>query len=156
MTAKALCIDMDDLDRPDVRALLAGHLADMHATSPPGSVHALDNAELQAPEITFWTARSDTELLGSAALKRIDDSHGEIKSMRTAPRARGRGVASQLLRHIMAEGRRRGYVRLSLETGTQAFFEPARRLYLKYGFVESPPFAHYELDPNSIFMTRTL
>src|SRR4051812_8908489 len=38
------------------------------------------------------------------------------------------------LRHIMAEARARSYARLSLETGSRAAFEPARRLYESFGF----------------------
>ncbi|HEY3503759.1 MAG TPA: GNAT family N-acetyltransferase [Actinocatenispora sp.] len=149
-------IEPGDLDRPDVRALLAAHLADMHATSPPDSVHALDTTALRVPEVTFWTARRDGELLGCGALKQLTAGHGEVKSMRTVPHARGTGVATRLLDHIVGEARARGYVRLSLETGTQPYFAPARGLYRKAGFVECPPFADYRPDPNSTHLTRTL
>jgi putative acetyltransferase len=149
-------IAIDDPARDDVLSLLAEHLADMHAESPPESVHALDVAALKTPAITFWTARRDGVLLGCAALKELGPTHGEVKSMRTAAASRGRGVAAALLGHLVDEARRRGYTRVSLETGTQDFFAPARRLYGRHGFAECGPFADYVLDPCSVFFTRVL
>lgn len=149
-------IAIDDPARADVLALLAEHLADMHATSPPESVHALDVDALRVPAVTFWTARRDGVLLGCAALKELEPDHGEVKSMRTATAARGAGVATALLRHVVAEAEDRGYARLSLETGSQDFFAPARRLYARHGFTECGPFADYVLDPHSVFFSRAL
>jgi len=151
-----ILIGPDTPEREDVRQLLAGHLADMYATSPPESVHALDPAALAGPDISFWTAREDSRLLGCAALKHLAPGDGEIKSMRTAERARGRGIASALLRHLLTEARNSGYRRLFLETGSQEFFAPARRLYERHGFAACPPFAGYALDPNSVFMVLEL
>ncbi len=147
-------IEVDDPTRADVLALLEEHLADMYATSPPESVHALDPTALTVPSITFWTVREDGALLGCGALKELDAGHGEIKSMRTATAARGRGVAGLLLTHILATAQQRGYARISLETGSQEFFAPARRLYQRAGFVVCGPFGDYRPDPNSVFMTR--
>ncbi|MEV7663501.1 GNAT family N-acetyltransferase [Paenarthrobacter sp. NPDC089316] len=149
-------IETDDPARPDVHALLSEHLADMFATSPAESVHALDHSALSHESITFWTAREDGVLLGCGALKMLSSGHAEIKSMRTTASARGRGVATRMLEHIVAEAGRRGYERLSLETGTEDYFAPARRLYARHGFTECPPFADYALDPNSVFMELTL
>ena len=149
-------IEQDDPGRSDVQDLLSGHLADMYASSPADSVHALDHAALSGPEITFWTARQDSEVLGCGALKELQPGRGEIKPMRTAAHARGRGVATLLLEHILDEARRSGFDRLFLETGSQEFFAPARRLYHRHGFIDCPPFAGYVLDPNSVFMTREL
>ncbi|MFF1383504.1 GNAT family N-acetyltransferase [Arthrobacter sp. NPDC058288] len=150
-------IDRDDPARADVHQLLSEHLADMYATSPAESVHALDHSALSGPSITFWTARDEGELLGCGALKLLDAApgsakHGEIKSMRTTAGARGRGVATLMLRHIVGEARSRDCGRLYLETGTEEYFAPARRLYARNGFTECPPFADYALDPNSVFM----
>jgi putative acetyltransferase len=149
-------IEVDDLTRRDVHALLAEHLADMHATSPPDSVHALDRSGLSDPTVTVWTLWDGPQVLGCAALKELSALEGEVKSMRTTALARGRGVASSLLTHVMDEARRRGYQRLSLETGTQPFFAPARRLYERHGFITCAPFGDYTADPNSTFFTRTL
>ena len=149
-------IRADDLRGADVAALLQEHLDDMHRHSPPESVHALDLDTLRRPEITFWVVRDGDALLGCGALKQLDPRHGEIKSMRTANVHRGRGVGASMLEHIVAEARRRGYARLSLETGTPAAFDPARRLYARYGFVECGPFAGYAPDPYSTFMTLEL
>jgi putative acetyltransferase len=151
-------IRVDDLQGPEIRALLEEHLRQMHETSPPESVHALDLDALRRPDITFWTAwnADASALLGCGALRELSPMHGEIKSMRTASAHRGRGTARAVLAHIVAEACRRGYERLSLETGSMAAFEPARRLYASVGFVECAPFGDYRPDPNSTFMTRAL
>lgn len=140
----------------DVIALLAAHLENMQEISPPDSVHALDLDELRSAEITLWSAWDTDELLGCGALKELDATHGEIKSMRTADRHVGKGVASALLEHMIRAARGRGYERLSLETGTEDEFEPAYRLYLKYGFEDCEPFGDYRVDPHSRFMTLEL
>jgi len=149
-------IRLDDLSGPEIAALLSEHLRSMYLHSPPESVHALDIARLRRPDITMWSAWDNGELLGCAALKQLDPGHGEIKSMRTATRHLRKGVASALLRHILAEAKRRSYRRLSLETGSMAAFAPARELYARFGFEPCGPFADYIEDPNSAFMTRTL
>ncbi|MGY2876727.1 putative acetyltransferase [Marmoricola sp. URHA0025 HA25] len=149
-------IAIDDPMRPDVVSLLAEHLADMHATSPAESVHALDVAGLLSPDITFWTVRRDGVLLGSGALKELDTGHGEVKSMRTTTAARGSGVATAMLRHLLETATGRGYTRVSLETGSQEFFEPARRLYARHGFTPCGPFGDYVDDPHSAFFTLAL
>jgi len=149
-------IDRDDPARPDVRRLLDEHLVDMFATSPAESVHALDRAALAAAEIRFWTAREGSALVGCGALKELSAAHAELKSMRTAEEARGRGVAAGLLAHLLDDARQRGVEQVSLETGTQDYFAPARRLYLRNGFVECPPFAAYSVDPSSVFLTIRL
>ena len=154
-----LHIRLDDLSDPRIEAFMQEHLQDMYAVSPPESVHALDMDQLRQPDIAFWSAwLPDAEgdvLVGTGALKRLEGAHAELKSMRTSARHRGQGIARQLLNHLLQEARARGYARLSLETGTQPFFEPARQLYLRHGFVECGPFADYSLDPYSFFMTRT-
>ncbi|HET6396070.1 MAG TPA: GNAT family N-acetyltransferase [Pseudoxanthomonas sp.] len=149
-------IVVDTLDGPEIAALLREHLDDMYRLSPPESVHALDLPRLRAPDITFWSAWRDDRLLGCAALKELDGTHGEVKSMRTAAAYRGQGVAAALLRRLLEEAIRRGYRRLSLETGTQPEFAPARALYERFGFGYCAPFADYSEDPCSAYMTRSL
>jgi putative acetyltransferase len=151
-----MLIRIDDLGGTEIRALLEEHLRDMHELSPPESVHALDLAKLRDPRITFWTAWSNLELLGCGALKELDARHGEIKSMRTTSARRRHGVGRAMLQHIVSEARSRSYSRLSLETGAMEAFAPARRLYESFGFAYCVPFADYNEDPNSVFMTRTL
>jgi putative acetyltransferase len=146
----------DDLTAPAVRDLIAEHLDEMYATSPAESVHALPLAALESPDVTVWSAWDGDEALGCGALKELDETHGEIKSMRTRAAARGRGVGAAILATILAEASARGYRRLSLETGSEEHFAPARRLYARHGFAECPPFADYVEDPNSVFMTREL
>ncbi len=149
-------IEIDDLERPQVLALLEEHLQDMYATSPPESVHALDVSKLKLPSITFWTGWDGEQLLGCVAMSQLEDGHAELKSMRTTPSARKQGVASRLLNHVIEQAKHQGIQRLSLETGSMAFFEPAHRLYEKHGFVYCEPFGDYQPDPNSRFMTLTL
>lgn len=149
-------IRLDDLTGPEVRALLDEHLQNMFLLSPPQSVHALALDELRKPDVTFWTAWSDSELLGCGALKELSPHHGEIKSMRTFLAHRRKGVGRAILAHIIEEARRRSYTRLSLETGSMEAFKPAQRLYESFGFTFCAPFADYRDDPNSVYMTLEL
>ena len=151
---RAMLIRVDDLRGPQIQQLLQEHLHSMTLYSPAESIHALDFDELRRPEVTFWSAWEEGELLGCGALVELDRRHGEIKSMRTARRHLRRGVARTMLTHILGEARRRGYARLSLETGTNPAFAPARELYASFGFVYCEPFAQYLPDPYSVFMTR--
>ncbi|MBV8156862.1 MAG: GNAT family N-acetyltransferase [Dyella sp.] len=147
---------IDDLRGPEIAALLQEHFDDMALHSPPESIHALDLEKLRRPEITFWTLWQDGELQGCGAIKQLDATHGEIKSMRTSNRHRRKGVAARMLQHILGEAKQRGYQRLSLETGSPAAFVPARELYARFGFRYCGPFADYVEDPYSVFMTREL
>ena len=151
-------IAVEDPRAADVLELLAEHLRDMHATSPAESVHALDPDALAHPSITFWAARDGAtgELLGVGALKQHPGGLGELKSMRTAAAARGRGVASAMLGVVVTEARRRGIRELKLETGAEDYFAPARALYAKHGFLPCAPFADYTDDPNSVFFALEL
>ena len=146
-------IKLDDLSSPMIAELLAEHLHDMYEQSPAGSVHALDLDDLKKPEITFWAIWDGDILVGCGAVKELDKEHGEIKSMRTSKVYRGKGAGKLILQHVIDEARKRNYKRLSLETGSMAFFDPARRLYESYGFEYCDPFDHYVLDTNSVFMT---
>jgi putative acetyltransferase len=149
-------VQIDDPARPDVFALLDEHLRNMQELSPPESVHALDVSKLKSPEITFWTVRDGELLLGCGALKELDPTHGEVKSMRTPVALRRRGAGCAVLAHIVRVARERGYKRLSLETGAMQAFAPAQRLYESFGFVSCAPFGEYKPDPNSVFMAMSL
>jgi putative acetyltransferase len=149
-------IRVDDLNSPEILQLLRQHLQSMYLHSPPESVHALDMESLRKPEITFWTIWQDSELMGCGALKQLDPTHGEIKSMRTVAAHLRKGVAAAMMVHILNEARRRSYQRLRLETGSMDVFAPARSLYTRFGFRYCSPFADYVQDPFSVFMTREL
>ena len=149
-------IAVDDPAAEDVRALLGRHLAFARATTLPEEVYALDVDALLDPAVTFFSYRVDGELLGVAALKRIDDEHAEIKSMHTAEAARARGIGRALVEHLIAVARDRGCRRVSLETGAGPAFAPARRLYANAGFEPSGPFGDYRPSANSAYMTLTL
>ena len=151
-----MLIKIDDLTAPEVAQLLKDHLQDMYAISPPESVHALDLEKLRQPEITFWTVWDGNQLAGCGAIKQIAADHAEIKSMRTSHAYRGKGVAVKIMEHIMLVAGERNYQRLSLETGPQDFFTPARKLYERFGFEYCGPFGDYGEDPYSTFMTKSL
>jgi putative acetyltransferase len=145
-----------ELGRDDVRALLDFHFAEMRGNSPPEACHVLPTDGLAGQEISFWSVREDGHLLGIGALKELSDDHGEIKSMRTAPGALGRGVGTAMLSHILGEARRRGYRRVSLETGCTEPFAAALRLYEREGFVPCGPFGGYPDTPFTRFFTLEL
>lgn len=150
-------ITIDNPATADIAKLLHEHLQDMAAHSPPESAHALDLTALQAHNIAFFSARTNTgDLQGCAALKTLTPQHGELKSMRTVTAHLRQGIAAELLGHIIAAARQRGFERLSLETGTPAAFLPARRLYERFGFVPCAPFGDYVIDPYSLYMTLAL
>lgn len=149
-------IRIDDLRGEAIVAFLREHLDEMIAITPPGSVHALDLDGLRDPSITFWSMWDGDDLVGCGALREMDPSTGEIKSMRTSRAHRGRGHASAMLRHLLDEARARGYTRVCLETGSFPAFEPARSLYAGHGFELRGPFGDYVEDPNSVFMEKRL
>lgn len=141
---------------PDVHALIVRHLAGMHESSPAESVHALDVDALDDASIRLIAVWDDDDLAGIGALKRIDDANAELKSMRVADAHLGRGLGRRILLHLLALARADGIRTVWLETGSQPEFVPARALYASEGFAETGPFPPYVLDPNSVFMTRTL
>jgi putative acetyltransferase len=149
-------IRTDDLTGAEVIGLLEAHLDYCRTSSPPESVHALDLDGLRAWNVTFWSIWDGQRILGCGALKELDPDHGEIKSMHTKASERGRGVAAAVVKHIIEHARSRGYRRISLETGSNAAFAPARALYASFGFVLTEPFADYRPDPYSVFMTLDL
>lgn len=140
-----------DFDDPQVLALLRLHLSGMRSASPPGTSYALDLSGLKVPEISFWALWDDSALMGFGALKQLSPTAGEIKSMRTAPEHLRRGVAARILDHILAEARRRGLKRVSLETGSGPAFEAALTLYRRYGFIEGEAFGEYTPSPFNRF-----
>ena len=149
-------ISIDDPRAEDVLELLERHLVFSRANTPPEDVHALDVDGLLDPTVTFFSFRREGELLAVAALKRIDDHYAELKSMHTAQAARGRGIARAMVEHLLATARERGFDRVSIETGSQPAFAPARSLYVNAGFEPCKPFGDYRPSPNSTFMTISL
>jgi putative acetyltransferase len=141
---------------PDLSLLFDRHTADMHADTPPESIHMMDRGALAAPGIRFFVLREGGRPLAMGAYKRIRATHAEIKSMHVLAEARGRGLSKAMLEHLMARARADGFTRLSLETGVQPMFVAARALYARAGFAECGPFEGYREDPNSVFMTKVL
>lgn len=155
MTA-SLTIARENPATPDLALLFERHTADMHADTPPESIHMMDASELDHPDIAFFVMRDAGQPLAMGAFKRIDDGHAEIKSMHVLAEARGRGLSRRMLDHLLAEAQAAGFARLSLETGVQPTFIAARALYERAGFQVCGPFEGYWDDPNSLFMTRSL
>ncbi|MEV5829286.1 GNAT family N-acetyltransferase [Spirillospora sp. NPDC052242] len=149
-------IVVDDLTGPEIAEFLEGHVREMRSITPPESKHALDIDALRKPGVTFWSVLDAQVIVGCGALARLDDEHAELKSMRTEAARKRSGVASLLLSHIIGEAARMGFGRVSLETGSAPFFEPARKLYEKFGFDYCEPFGNYRPDPHSVFMTKSL
>ena len=149
-------IIVDDLSGIEIADFLDEHIREMKTLSPPESKHALDLEGLRKPEITFWTVWEDQMLVGCGGLMELNKEQGEIKSVRTSSLRRQSGVASKLLQHMLDEAKKRGYSRLSLETGSMDHFAAARKFYGKFGFEYCKPFADYVLDPHSVFMTKEI
>ncbi len=141
---------------PDLSLLFDRHTADMHADTPPESIHMMDRGALAAPGIRFFVMRDDVRPVAMGAFKRIDATHAEIKSMHVLAEDRGRGLSRAMLDHLVTRAAQDGFARLSLETGVQPTFTAARALYARAGFTECPPFEGYRDDPNSVFMTKVL
>ncbi len=156
MTVVKMIWRSNNLTDPLVQQLLAEHQDRMADHSPPESRHVLDVDALRKPEITFWSMWQGEHLMGCVALKHWDKHMGEIKSMKTAPGHTRQGVGKQLLQHVLSEATDRGYKQLKLETGSMAYFEPARKLYITHGFQLCEPFGDYTEDPNSVFMNLDL
>lgn len=151
-----IVVRQDDLATPDVQSLIAEHLAAMHGNSPPGQVHALALADLRAPDVSFWSAWADGLVCGCGALRELDRSTGEVKSMRTRPAFLRRGVGQAILDEIVRTARQRGYSRLLLETGTGKAFAAAHAFYQRNGFEWSDPFGGYTATDFNVFMTKVL
>jgi putative acetyltransferase len=149
-------IVVDDLSNAKVHELLREHIAGMRANSPPGQVFALDISKLKVPEIRFWTAWDNEELLGCGAIKELSPTHGEIKSMRTTLKHLRKGVGKKILQVILEEACRRGYIKVSLETGSSDSFSAAHAMYEDAGFFRTSSFGDYEENGFSVFMTKEL
>jgi len=149
-------VEFDNLSRPAVHDLLQEHLDNMYELSPPEQVFALDLSTLRSPDITFWTVWEGDFLLGCGALKELSSTHGEVKSMRTPSRLRGRGAGRAILARIVETAKERNYSLLTLETGSHPAFGAAEALYKSAGFEYSGPFAGYKEDPHSVFMALQL
>ena len=141
---------------PDLALLMQRHTAEMHADTPPESIHMMDAGQLAGAGIWFFVMREEGEPIGMGAFKRIGATHAEIKSMHVLAEVRGRGLSRRMLEHLVDAARAEGFIRLSLETGVQPTFVAARALYSNAGFTDCPPFEGYTDDPNSVFMTRSL
>ena len=151
-----LTVGREDPLTPDLGLLFERHHAFCHADTPPESIHMMDRAGLAAEGVALFVLRDAGQPLAMGAIKRIGEEHGEIKSMHVLDEARGRGLAALMVTHLVEAGREMGLARLSLETGAQPSFAPARALYARAGFAECPPFGDYRPDPMSVFMTRAI
>ena len=145
-----------NFDNPEVHVLLIKHFIELRSVSPEGSAHVLDIAGLKDPSIKFWSLWEKSDLMGSGALKFLDKEHGEFKSIRVSDKFRGKGNGLKVINHLIDEAKKLKIKRLSIETGAGNFFTPARKLFDNCGFTTCPPFAHYEEDANSLYLTKII
>jgi len=145
-----------NFDDPEVNNLLNKHFIELRSVSPAGSAHVLDIAGLNDQTIKFWSLWENKDLVGCGALKFLDKSHGEFKSIRVADKFRKKGVGERIIGHLIEEAKKLQITKLSIETGSGEFFSPARKLFMKLNFKICGPFAHYKEDPNSCFFTKNV
>jgi len=141
----------NNFDHPEVNDLLIKHFIELRSVSPEGSAHVLDIPGLKVSSIKFWSLWDENQLIGCGALKFLDETHGEFKSIRVADKFRGKGTGEKIISHLIDEAKKIAIKKLSVETGTGEFFSPARKLFQKFGFKKCEPFAHYKEDPNSCY-----
>ena len=145
-----------NFDNPEVNELLNKHFIELRSVSPAGSTHVLDIDGLKDPSIKFWSLWENNKLIGCGALKFLEKDHGEFKSIRVADEFRKKGIGERIINHLIEEAKKLEISKLSIETGAGEFFAPARKLFNKFGFKKSEPFAHYKVDPNSCYFTLDL
>ena len=145
-----------NFDNLEVNNLLKKHFIELRSVSPAGSTHVLDIDGLKDPSIKFWSLWEDNKLIGCGALKFLEKNHGEFKSIRVADEFRKKGIGERIIKHLIDEAKKLEISKLSIETGAGEFFAPARKLFNKFGFKKSEPFAHYKVDPNSCYFTLDL
>ena len=145
-----------NFNNPKVNELLTKHFIELRSVSPAGSTHVLDITGLKDQSIKFWSLWDNDELIGCGALKFLDKIHGEFKSIRVVDKFRKKGAGEKIFNHLIEEAKKLGIKKLSIETGSGKFFEPARKLFAKLDFQPCSPFARYKDDPNSCFFTKNL
>ena len=145
-----------NFENPKVHELLTKHFVELRAASPEGSAHVLDIPGLKEPSIKFWSLWQDENLIGCGALKFLEESHGEFKSIRIHDNFRNKGYGDLVINHLINEAKKLKIKRLSIETGAGDFFLPARKLFKKCKFDECQPFAHYKEDINSVYLTKII
>ncbi len=146
----------NNFDDPQVNELLINHFVELRSVSPEGSTHVLDIPGLKVPSIKFWSLWENDKLVGCGALKFLDSSHGEFKSIRIVDTFRGKGFGIKMINHLISEAKKLNITKISIETGSGAFFTPARKLFQKCGFKACKPFAHYKIDPNSCYFSLNI
>ena len=147
---------LGNFDHPEVYELLTKHFIELRSVSPEDSCHVLDIAGLKDPSIKFWSLWENDALMGSGALKFLDEKHGEFKSIRVNNKFRNKGFGSKVINHLIEEAEKLKITRLSLETGAGDFFIPARKLFIKCGFKDCEPFSGYKKNVNSIYYTKLI
>ena len=145
-----------NFDNPKVHELLSKHFVELRAASPEGSAHVLDIPGLKVSSIKFWSLWQDENLIGCGALKFLDESHGEFKSIRIHDNFRNKGYGINVINHLINEAKKLNIKKLSIETGAGDFFLPARKLFKKCKFEECQPFAHYKEDVNSVYLSKII
>tara|TARA_Y100000389_G_C17385130_1_gene476587 strand:+ start:712 stop:1176 length:465 start_codon:yes stop_codon:yes gene_type:complete len=145
-----------NFDNPEVNELLIKHFIELRSVSPAGSTHVLDIAGLKDISIKFWSLWENNELVGIGALKFLDKTHGEFKSIRVNDKFRNKGYGIKLINHLINESKKLNIKKISLETGAGNFFLYARKLFIESGFKVCKPFSHYKIDVNSVYMSMLI
>lgn len=150
----SVTITLETPRQPEIVRLL--EMSDAYAASlyPAESNHLVDINTLEKPNVSFFAARNDGEIVGCCALVEAGDSTAEIKRMFVDPHARGLKIGKLMLEALVELGRQRGVKAIRLETGISQ--PEAIGLYHKAGFVDIEPFPPYKPDPLSMFMELKL
>ena len=140
----------------ELAQVLKAHWLFCTSSTPIEHVYALDASKLFTPDITVFGARIDGELAGVGAMRKLDGEHAELKSMHTLAKSRGLGVGKAMVAHIEDFARSSGIKRMSLETGTNEAFKPARELYKSLGYRSCEAFGEYVLSGDNMCMTKLI
>jgi len=142
-----------NFNKPEVNKLLISHFIELSSVSPVDRGHVLDIPGLKNPSIKFWSLWENDQLIGCGALKFLDKIHGELKSIRVADSFRRKANGFKVINHLINEDKELNIKKISLETGTENFFGPARKLFHKCGFKPCEPFAQYKKDLDACYMS---
>jgi len=140
----------------ELAQVLQAHCLFCTSSTPTEHVYALDPSKLFASDITVFGARIDGELVGVGAMRKLDADHAELKSMHTLAKSRGLGIGKAIVMHIEDFAISQGIKRLSLETGTNEAFRPARKLYKSLGYIECEAFGEYILSDDNMCMSKEI
>lgn len=112
-----------------------------------GELHDMDHVEQTYFEDngTFLVMTDGNQIIGTGAIRRIDDTTCELKRVWLLFDYHGRGFGYRMLQELFIVAREKGYRRVRLETDRQAQSR-AYNLYTRLGFYEIPRYSENEDD----------